>query len=164
VGRVRRTKRVRADKGLTLLRILTTTYLEQAHFFRGEYERVIELATDNLAALPGDWVHRIPAGINAPAAVYDRSWLLMSLAELGRFAEAAQYEAEAIRLAEPTQHAFTVGLAHFAAGTLHLTEGDWTKARSRLERWIAVVRTGNVVFTLLRMVTSSPGRWRRPAR
>jgi hypothetical protein len=34
------------------LRLLTTTYLEQAHFFRGEYQRVIELTTDNLAALP----------------------------------------------------------------------------------------------------------------
>ena len=36
------------------LRILTTTYLEQAHYFRGDYERVVELATDNLAALPTD--------------------------------------------------------------------------------------------------------------
>src|SRR5262249_30172991 len=39
------------------LRILTTTYLEQAHYLRGEYERVVELATDNLAALPTDWVY-----------------------------------------------------------------------------------------------------------
>ena len=29
----------------------------------------------------------------------------MSLAQLGRFAEAAEYEAEAIRLAEPTHRA-----------------------------------------------------------
>ena len=36
------------------LRILTTTYLEQVHYFRGDYERVVELATDNLAALPAD--------------------------------------------------------------------------------------------------------------
>ena len=47
----------------------------------------------------------------------------MSLAELGRFAEAAEYEAEAIRLAEPTQHAFTIGMAHFAASALHLAQG-----------------------------------------
>ena len=37
------------------LRILTTIYLEQAHYYRGDYERVVELATDNLAALPADW-------------------------------------------------------------------------------------------------------------
>src|SRR5262249_35948156 len=39
------------------LRILTTSFLEQAHYLRGDYERVIELATDNLAALPTDWMY-----------------------------------------------------------------------------------------------------------
>src|SRR4029450_11778187 len=34
------------------LRILSTTYLEQVHYFRGDYQRVVELATDNLAVLP----------------------------------------------------------------------------------------------------------------
>ena len=55
-----------------------------------------------------------------PPSVYDRSWLVVSLAQLGRFAEAAVYEAEAIRLAEPTHQAYSVAMAHWAAGTLHL--------------------------------------------
>src|SRR4029450_6388226 len=38
------------------LRLLGTTYVEQVHYFRGDYQRVVELATDNLAALPADWV------------------------------------------------------------------------------------------------------------
>jgi tetratricopeptide (TPR) repeat protein len=79
---------------------------------------------------------------------------MMSLAQLGRFTEAAACEAEAIRLAEPTQHPFTVAMAHWAAGTLHLLEGDWTKARSLAERWIEVVRTGNVVLQLPHAVAS----------
>ena len=70
------------------LRILTTTYLEQAHYFRGDYERVVELATDNLAALPADSVYE-SFGAAAPISVFDRFWLVRSLAELGRFAEAA---------------------------------------------------------------------------
>ena len=90
------------------LRILARTYLEQAHYHRGEYERVVELATENLAALPADWAHE-SFGAAIPISVYDRYWLVQSLVELGRFAEAAQYEAEALRLAEPTHHAFTVG-------------------------------------------------------
>ena len=105
------------------LRILATSYLGQAHYHRGEYERVVELATDNLAALPADSIYEY-FGIGAPASVYDRRWLVQSLAQLGRFTEAAEQEAEAIRLAEPTHHAFTVGLAHFAAGTLHPVKGD----------------------------------------
>jgi hypothetical protein len=40
------------------LRIVTTNYLEQAHFWRGDYEKVVALATENLATLPPiGWVH-----------------------------------------------------------------------------------------------------------
>jgi tetratricopeptide (TPR) repeat protein len=136
------------------LRILVTTYLELAHFLRGEYERVVELATDNLAALPADWVYEY-FGAGAPASVDDRRWLVGSLAQLGRFAEAGEYEAEAIHFAEPTHHAFTVGVAHRAAGTLQLLKGDWAKARSLIEHWIAVVRNGNVIVQLAPALASS---------
>ena len=135
------------------LRILTTNYLEQAHYFRGEYERTVELATENLAALPPDWVYEY-FGFTTPASVYARVWLVRSLAELGRFAEAAEYEAEAIRLAEPTHYSQPIGLAHIAAATLHLLKGDWVKARSLIERGIAVYRTGNV-GNLLGAIASS---------
>jgi class 3 adenylate cyclase/tetratricopeptide (TPR) repeat protein len=137
------------------LRILTTGLLEPAHYYRGEYGRVVELATGNLAALPADWVYKYFVGMAVPASVYDRSWLVASLAQLGRFAEAAEYQAEAIRLAEATHHATTVGQAHRAASMFHLLEGDWAKARALIERLIAVVRTGNVVFLLPFAVTSS---------
>ncbi|HEV2054617.1 MAG TPA: adenylate/guanylate cyclase domain-containing protein [Methylomirabilota bacterium] len=136
------------------LRIPATTYLEQAHYFRGEYERVVELATDNLAALPADWVYEYFGG-TAPASVDDRRWLIICLAQLGRFAEEAEYDAEAIRLAEPTHHAYTVGLAHGAASMLYLLKGDWAKARSLIEHGIAVLRTGNVVVLLPTVVAFS---------
>jgi transcriptional regulator with AAA-type ATPase domain/tetratricopeptide (TPR) repeat protein len=129
------------------LRILTTTHLEHVHNYRGDYERVIELATQNLATLPTDWVYEY-FGNTAPASVFDRIWLVTSLAELGRFTEAAKYEAEAIRLAEPTNHAYTVGVAHRAASALHLLKGDWAKARSLIEHGIEALRTGNVVVQL----------------
>ncbi len=129
------------------LRILATSYLEQAHYFRGEYDRVIALATDTLAVLPADWVYQY-FGLPSPVSVMVRFFLVMSLAELGRFAEAAVHEAEAIRLAAPTHHAFTVGQAQWAAATLHLLRGDWVEARSSIEHWIAAVRTGNVVIVL----------------
>jgi class 3 adenylate cyclase/tetratricopeptide (TPR) repeat protein len=136
------------------LRILATSYLVQANFLRGEYDRVIELATGNLAALPADRVYE-NFGLVVPPSVWDRAWLVISLTELGRFGEAAKYEAEATRLAEPTQHAFTIGFAHFAAGMLHLLRGDWSQARSRIEGLVAVARTGNLILHLPRAVASS---------
>jgi tetratricopeptide (TPR) repeat protein len=137
------------------LRLVTTSYLEQAHYLRGEYERVIGLAPDNLAALPADWVHEYFVGVSTPTSVFDRSWLAVSLAHLGRFAEAAEYAAEAVRLAETTNRAFSVGVAYRAAVTLRLLKGDWAMARSLLEHGIAVARAGHVVFNLPGAVASS---------
>jgi tetratricopeptide (TPR) repeat protein len=136
------------------LRILGTSFLDQAYYLRGEYERVVELATANLAVLPTDRVYEL-FGNAVPPSIYDRCNLIVSLAQLGRFAEAAAYEAEAIRLAEPTQQAYPVAMVHWAASTLSALQGDWTKARSLIEPWITVVRTGNILLQLSYAVASS---------
>ena len=129
------------------LRIIATSFLGQAYLYRGEYEEVVKLATSNVAALPGEWVHD-RLGMTVPASVLDRAWLTMSLAELGRFADAARYEAEAIQIAEQTQHAFTIGWAYLAASRHHLLKGEWQKARSLVELWIAMIWAGNVAIHL----------------
>jgi class 3 adenylate cyclase/tetratricopeptide (TPR) repeat protein len=136
------------------LRILTTTQLEQAHYLRGEYERVIELAAGNLAAMPADSPFETLGGA-LPISIYDRYRMLQSLTELGGFAAAAPHEAEALRLAELTHNAYTVGMVQNAAGWLHCLKGDWATARSLIERGLAVFRTGNVVWELPEMVAAS---------
>ncbi|MDE5462204.1 BTAD domain-containing putative transcriptional regulator [Bradyrhizobium sp. CSS354] len=136
------------------LRIVTTSLLVQVHHARGEYDRVSELATGNLTALPAEWVHET-FGLGGPPSVWDRGCLIMSLAERGRFAEAARYEAEAIGIAESTRHAFTISMALFAASVLHLLKGDFGHALARIERWLAVARTGNFHFHLAWGIASS---------
>ena len=91
----------------------------------------------------------------ALCCVLDRCFLIVSLAHLGRFGEAARRGAEALRLANPTRHAFTVGIAQVATGTLHLVQGDWGKARLLIERGMGVLETGNVVV-LLPFAVGSP--------
>jgi len=81
--------------------------------------------------------------------------LVSSLAELGRFHEAARYAEEAISIAQRTDHAFTVGIACTAARRLHALKGDWAKARSVTEQGIAVVRTGNVLLLLPPLIAAS---------
>ena len=126
------------------LLIPATTILQQVHFYRGEHERVTALATENLALLPAKSVAE-DFGLATPPAVYDRGRLILSLAELGRFAEAAELEALALRLAAQTQHAYTIGWAHLAASWVHLLKGDWALASPGVEHAAAVLRTGNVV-------------------
>jgi tetratricopeptide (TPR) repeat protein len=91
----------------------------------------------------------------APPSIFDRCWLIWSLAEIGRFAEAAEPAAEAIRLAALTQHPFTVGVAHITAGRVHLLRGDWAQARPLIEHGTAVLRAGSVGLLLPQSVAHS---------
>jgi len=136
------------------IRLVTNSYLAQVYCYRGEYERVVELTTNNLAELPSEWTNE-HFGMAVPVSMFDRAWLIMSLAELGRFTEAAKYEAEAIQIADTTEHAYTIGWAHFAASVPHLLKGDWSKARALVEHWIATIRTGNVALHLPWAVAAS---------
>jgi class 3 adenylate cyclase/tetratricopeptide (TPR) repeat protein len=137
------------------LRILATGYLAQAHWYRGDFERAVELATESLGALPADWVYEPFGNSPVPMSVFIRMWLVLSLADLGRFAEAAPHEAELLRLAGPTQHAFTVGEAYNTASVLYLRKGDWATARSLIEHSIAALRKGNIVVVLPVLVAYS---------
>jgi tetratricopeptide (TPR) repeat protein len=136
------------------LGIPATTYLEQVHYHQGEYERVVELATDNLASLPADWVGEF-LGLPVAPSIYDRCWLVVGLAQLGRFAEAAERQAEMIRLADATRHAYTIGVPQLAASTLHLLKGEWAQARSVIGHWIAALQDGSHVLLFPYAVSSS---------
>ena len=145
------------------LRVLTTSFLAQTHYFRGEFEQAVQLGRDNLAATPvnattestgADLAKELIAAREV-TAVYDRVWLIVSLAHLGKFAEAADHEATVIRFAEPTHHALMIGLAYLAASRLHLLQGEWVKARSLMERHIETARRGHVLLQLPDPVTSS---------
>jgi DNA-binding winged helix-turn-helix (wHTH) protein/tetratricopeptide (TPR) repeat protein len=125
--------------------IHASNFLVQAHYYRGDYDSVLELATENLANWPDSWAYRYHLGNPAPASIFNRAFMAMSLAQLGRFDEAAAYETQAIELAEPTQNAFAIAVAHVSVPVLHALRGDWSTARSRVERSIAAARAGNVV-------------------
>jgi class 3 adenylate cyclase/tetratricopeptide (TPR) repeat protein len=125
------------------LRILTTNFLALVYYNLGDYERSAALALENVVALPTEWTYELLGNI-APSSTYDRFWLVMNLAQLGRFVEAAQYEAEARRLIEPLHHPMTIGVHYFGAGTLELLKGDLPAAHSLLGRALGELRAGNV--------------------
>jgi len=128
------------------LRLLATTYLVQAHHNRGEYEAMIELATKNVAALPPDWRYE-RFGNSMPLSIYDRGYLVRALVEVGRFEEATQYAAEALRLAEPTHQMWPIGWAHYHVCWPFLYKGDWARAHGPLEDAIAAYRRGHIALT-----------------
>jgi tetratricopeptide (TPR) repeat protein len=152
---------IASDLGDSSLRIVTTIFLELTHYYRGEYERAVELAVDSLAVLPAHWVYEY-FGMGALPSIWHRCYLVMNLAELGRFTEAGPHVAEAIRLAEPTKQAFNIGVAYRAAGTLELLKGDCEGALIDRAR-IVVFRTGTSLH-IPWAVASPPGYWRNSVR
>jgi tetratricopeptide (TPR) repeat protein len=96
----------------------------------------------NVQALP-----QYSAFWEIPLAVSALGFLVLSLADLGRFVEGAAYAAEAIQLAERADNA-RIGFAYGTAASFHLTKGDWGRARDLIEHAIAVFRNGNVVLQL----------------
>ena len=138
-------------------------YIERLahHALRGElqdravhYLRLAGLRATERSALPdaATWFEQALSvrddATPALVSVTDRCWLVSSLAHLGRFDAAADHAAEAIRIAEPTHRAITIGMAHLGATTLRLLKGEWARARSLSERWIAVTTSGNVLLQL----------------
>jgi tetratricopeptide (TPR) repeat protein len=136
------------------LQLVSTTYLAQAHHYRGDYQRSVELALDNVAALPEEWLYD-GLGNASPLSIYDRLWLISGLGELGRFTEAAKYEREILQIAETAQHAYIVGQAHMSSTRLHLIRGDWTRARALIENGIAAYRAKDITLSFAAMVTMS---------
>jgi class 3 adenylate cyclase/tetratricopeptide (TPR) repeat protein len=133
--------------------IISGSTLAEPYYLRGEYEQAAELAAGTLAALPSQWAHEY-FGIAVPPSVFARGWLVMSLAALGRFPEAAEHATEMIKLGATTKHVHTIGWAHLTASRLHLVKGDWVKARDLLEQWINMPGTLDVTTLLPWAVTS----------
>jgi tetratricopeptide (TPR) repeat protein len=141
------------------LRLISTSYVAQAHYYAGEYQPVVALAADNLAALPAEWLYEVFDDAlgrrDTPLSVRDRGWLVMSLAELGRYAEAAEPATEAVRIAEATQSPFVIAWAHMSAGALYQRKGDWSRALSHFEQATTMMREGNIVVMLDTMLVYS---------
>jgi class 3 adenylate cyclase/tetratricopeptide (TPR) repeat protein len=136
------------------LGIVATSNLEQVYYYRGEYRHVLQFTADNLGAPSVGAAHQY-FGMGALPSVFGRAYPVMSFAEIGRFKEAAKYASEAIRIAEPTEHAHTIGWAYYAASMLHVLKGDWPKAQSSVEYGMAMLRTGNVADLLPWAVAAS---------
>jgi class 3 adenylate cyclase/tetratricopeptide (TPR) repeat protein len=121
-------------------------YLAQSYHYRNEYQESVLLATDNVAL--ADSIDRMAATTAGfvLTRTFTRGWLVRSLAELGRFAEARELASDAIRFTEQTHHADgVVARVHLAVGRLYLLSGDWAQARLVIERGLTVARTSALV-------------------
>jgi len=127
----------------TTVAVLANTFLGLARFSTGDFSAAIDLSRRNVALLTGDLL-RERFGMALQPAVYSRTVLAQSLAELGDFPEAAEIGREGIRIAEMVDHPYGLVFACLGLGTVHLRRGDFEEAVLHLERAVTTCRTGDV--------------------
>jgi class 3 adenylate cyclase/tetratricopeptide (TPR) repeat protein len=126
------------------LKIGIYCYLAQAYHGRGDYQKAIDYAAWNIAALESDplSIHKSWRGTaRALPSVFSRCWLAWSMSEVGNFKDGATRAEEGIKIAEAADHLFSLFHASWGAGVLFLRQGNLQRAIKALERsrWICQI-------------------------
>jgi class 3 adenylate cyclase/tetratricopeptide (TPR) repeat protein len=135
------------------LQLESTYRLGQVYLSLGEYRRALELFEANLAALGGDR-DRERFGLTGLPAALAGGWAAQCLSELGEFDRAFAHADKASRLAEDSNHAWTLAGTLPNAGMAYLAKGDVERALRILAASATVVRTHDL--TLLRTWIAAP--------
>jgi len=135
-----RARAVAEELGDAALRTVTEMYAGRAYLYLGDFPRAIETFSAIVTSLTGALAHD-HLGLPILPSVFARSWLVESLAEVGRFAESARCADEAIALAETTNHPDTLLWAYHGTGVHHLIRGEIAAAAHAFERAYSVCRT-----------------------
>jgi transcriptional regulator with AAA-type ATPase domain/tetratricopeptide (TPR) repeat protein len=118
----------------------TDMYLGRAHHALGDYWAAIGIFRRIVTSLTGDLM-REHLGLPVLPAVFSRSLLVHSLAEVGAFAEGLEHAEEGVRLARETTHPDTLLWAYRGLGLLHLARGEAERAEAVLEQALSLCRT-----------------------
>ena len=134
------------------LQFEATYRLAQAHFAVGDFVHSVDLLRQALSALgggPRPEDSRVPRYL----AAWPRAWLALSLASLGRFADAIARGEEAVRIADAADHPHSVIEARAALGRVYLDKGELERAIALFETGLAPSRAWNIwdssVFSFL---------------
>jgi len=122
---------------------LANAYLGLTHYTRGDYGQAVVVAKRNVASLTGQWMFERFGSASLPA-VYSRTCLAWSLAELGDFPEAGIVAAEGLQIAEKSGHSFSLIYGCLGVGTVALRRGDLAAAVTALDRALKLCVDGEI--------------------
>jgi class 3 adenylate cyclase/tetratricopeptide (TPR) repeat protein len=136
------------------LEAATNLYLGLAYNAQGSFRRAAGALARTIQIL--DAAKNVERAGQVGSFIHANSWLALSLAETGDFAEALKSASEAARAAEAADRSFDIVTASFGVGHTHLRQGDFSRAIAVLERALALVEAGGF-RTWLGTITSSLG-------
>jgi class 3 adenylate cyclase/tetratricopeptide (TPR) repeat protein len=125
------------------IEVIATTYLGDTHNVQGEYSEAAKLLERNIGLEGKLRAERFGTHvIQSAASEYS---LAAALFRLGRFDEALGHGEAAVRIAEETDHPYTLFFALLHLGWAHLGRGDFPRAAQVLERSLDLGRTWQFV-------------------
>jgi tetratricopeptide (TPR) repeat protein len=127
--------------------------LGQVHHALGEYPRAIEMLSGPIDALTGDLL-TARFGLPLIFSVGCRTWLARALSELGRFDAGLQHADEAVHIAETAGHTYSLAVAHWSVGHLHLRQGELERAIEVLTRGAELARTWGIHVWITRFASA----------
>jgi DNA-binding NtrC family response regulator/tetratricopeptide (TPR) repeat protein len=122
-----------ANLGEMTLTVFAQHYLGQVYHHLGDYRQAIAFYRKNMTHPQGERP-RERLGLPGLAPVTSRTYLVVSLAECGAFAEGRTLAEEGVRIAEAADHPFSRVLAYWALGYRSLCQGEAHQAIPVLER------------------------------
>jgi tetratricopeptide (TPR) repeat protein len=120
-------------------------FLGLAYCTRGDYQQTITYLEKNVTVLEGG-LQREHFGLSGIPSVNSRAYLLWGLAERGAFAEGSRRAAEALQIAEATNHLYSLTIACFGVGFLSLRQGDLSQAIPVLERGLELCQSSGLLI------------------
>ncbi len=135
------------------LELLTHFHLGRALFGVGEHRRAIDSLSRTAAGLARDDLYE-RFGMPAFPAVTCHALKALCLAQLGEFGAAGRAADEGHRAAVAANHPFSLGIALWGRGLVHLLQGNVADAVSWLERAVELCRLNN--FTNLVVLAGAP--------
>jgi tetratricopeptide (TPR) repeat protein len=138
------------------VQVSTNLHVGLAHHARGDYQTAVRVLTRNVELLRGD-LAREHFGLAALPAVYSRTWIAWSLAELGEFREAIGRGQEEVEIADAAGHPLSRVNAYFGIGYAYLRQGTLRSAIDALGTGFKLCQSLTVPFWLP-VATSLLGR------
>jgi tetratricopeptide (TPR) repeat protein len=127
------------------VQVPTNLHVGLAHHACGNYGKAIEFLRKNIEILQGDLVYD-RFGLAAFPAVYSRTWLVFSLAEMGAFEEAILMGREEEEIADTADHPLSRLTAYLALGYLNLRTGEFPGAINKLDQCFRLCQTLGLAF------------------
>ena len=137
----RRALAIAEPTGDLALQFDTNLRLSFVYHSLGDYRRAIAATRRNVDALEADLL-RERFGQPTLLSILSRAWLVLSLIELGEFADGIAEEG--IQIAEAVVYPLSLIFAFYGVGVLYLRKGEFHKAIATLKRALELSQGGNV--------------------